>query len=265
MPINSKLHIQTGLRGNITYLKEAYFTQPFKLADIREDKKEETLQLMLMSSSPGILNGDEYHIKIDIEENCSLNLHTQSYQRLFTMTTGASQNMEVNLKPGSFFQYLPHPSVPHQGSDFTAKNKINLSANCGLIWGEILTCGRKLNDEVFLLTKYHNITEIFLNGKLIIKENLLIKPSETNPLIIGQLEGFTHQASLIVLDDNFDVKQLSEKIINILESLMDITFGLREAPINGLIIRILGNKAEQLHSILKSVAQLVSTYQTAAV
>jgi urease accessory protein len=263
MSINSKLHIQTARRGNITYLKEAYFTQPFKLADIREDKKEDTLQLMLMRSSPGILDGDNYHIQIDLGENCSLDLHTQSYQRLFTMTTGASQNMEVNLKQSSFFQYLPHPCVPHQSSDFTARNRINLSNNCRLVWGEILTCGRKLNNEVFLLTRYHNITEIFLNGKLIIKENLLIKPSETNPLIIGQLESFTHQASLILLNDNFDIKQLSEKIINLLEGFTEITFGLSEAPVNGLIIRILGNKAEQLHSILKSVAQLVSTYQTA--
>ena len=55
------------------------------MANITEDKTGATLQLMLMSSSPGILDGDEYKIKIELEENCSLQLHTQSYQRLFNM------------------------------------------------------------------------------------------------------------------------------------------------------------------------------------
>ena len=40
---------------------------------------------MLMSSSPGILDEDKYLMKIEVAEGCALKLHTQSYQRLFTM------------------------------------------------------------------------------------------------------------------------------------------------------------------------------------
>ena len=108
-----------------------------------------------------------------------------------------------------FICYLPHLSVPHEGSDFTARNKIYLVDNCSLVWGEVLTCGRKLNGEVFLFSKYHNVTEIFLNNKLIIKENLLIQPGQINVNAIGQLEGYTHQASLIYLDNQ--TRQLSRR------------------------------------------------------
>jgi urease accessory protein len=167
------------------------------------------LHLMLMSSSPGILDGDQYQLKIELEEGCSLELHTQSYQRLFNMKQSAAQSLEVHLSVGSSFCFLPHPAVPHAAAVFKSTNKIYLQENCSIVFGEILTCGRKLNGEVFLFSKYHNLTEIYLQQKLIIKENLLIEPATINVHAIGQLEGFTHQASLIYLHATTEVKALS--------------------------------------------------------
>jgi urease accessory protein len=251
--MKAALHIQASARNGITYLKQNYFSPPFKVANITEDKKANELQLMLMSSSPGILDGDEYDIKIEVDEHSVLQLHTQSYQRLFNMKVGATQKMEVVLNSNSSFTYLPHPTVPHEQSIFSAKNKIHLQSNCKLIWGEILTCGRKLNGEVFLLSKYHNLTEIYFNNKLVIKENLLIQPTIANPAFTGQMEGYTHQASLIMLDAALDIASAKETIAGLLSLKEGIEFGITAAHINGLIIRILGNKAEQLLDCLKEV------------
>ena len=251
------VHIQTTARGDSTYLKNTYCTTPFKVANITEDKKVNPLHLMLMSSSPGILDGDQYQLKIELEEGTSLQLHTQSYQRLFNMKQYASQTMQVNMATGSAFCFLPHPAVPHAASVFKSTNKIYLQDNCSLVFGEILTCGRKLNGEVFLFSKYHNITEVFLQGKLVIKENLLIEPANINVNAIGQLEGFTHQASLNYLHPNTDIKLGIEKVNSILTEQQGIVFGISSAPVNGLILRILGQKAEQLHNCLKAVADIL--------
>jgi urease accessory protein len=259
----AELHIQTKLRDGITYLKKTYCTPPFKIADVREDKKDKTLQLMLMSSSPGILDGDEYRMQVDLDAGCSLKLLTQSYQRLFSMKANASQYLEVNMAKQSSFCYLPHPTVPHESSDFTSKSKVFLSDNCSLIWGEVLTCGRKLSGEVFLFSKYHNLTEIYLNGKLIIKESLLIKPAQINVNAIGQLESHTHQASLIYLDETADIKQLKLTLNIFLTTQTQITYGITETQKNGLLIRILGFKGEQLHNCLNKMADIINlTKQT---
>lgn len=255
----AKLHINTALRNGISYLKEAYFTPPFKVANITEDKKANKLDLMLMCSSPGILDEDIYEMKIELAEECFLQLYTQSYQRLFTMKKGASQSMNVYLQPNASFIYLPHPSVPHEDSIFTATNKIYLSVGCTLVLGEVLTCGRKLNGEVFKFSKYHNITEIYFNDKLIIKENLLMKPATINVKAIGQLEGFTHQATLIYLNETVDAKDLNTKINNYLSTIEGIIFGISSPQKNGLIIRMLGQKGEQLHNCLKAIITLLPT------
>ena len=257
--MKSTLHIQTLQRDEITVLYNCYFTPPLKIMNITEDKRGRDLQLMLMNCSPGILDEDVYEIKIDVNENCSLQLHTQSYQRLFSMKNGAKQLLEVYLRNGASFTYLPHPSVPHQNSIFTNRSRIYLENNCKLIWGEVLTCGRKLNGEVFKFLKYHSITEIFLQKKLIVKENLLVQPLFINPNLMGQMEGYTHQASFIYYDVSTDMKLLSDELFNFITAQKEISFGVSIPTPNILIVRILGYKAEQLFDSLKNIVSLISS------
>jgi urease accessory protein len=217
---------------------------------------------MLMCSSPGILEGDDYQLKLDVEENSHLHLHTQSYQRLFNMKRGARQKMEVSLQKGAALVYIPHPAVPHKQSVFITHNKIHLQGDNRLVWGEILTCGRKLNGEQFDFIKYHNITDVYRNGRLIIKENWLVQPGITDVHAIGQWEGYTHQASLIMLDNQENITTDYDIINSYLSQQKEITYGISTLPVAGLIVRILGYKAEQLFNCLNRIATLATVNQS---
>jgi urease accessory protein len=175
------------------------------------------------------------------------------------MTKGAQQIMEVTLNDSASFTYLPHPSVPHKESIFKSKNKIYLGNHCQLLWGEIITCGRTLKDEVFTFSKYHNCTEIFLKNKLILKENIVIQPSLCNPTQMGQLEGFTHQASLLIINETLDVDGFTTAVNDYLQQQTEIDFGISTIAAHGIIVRILGFKAEQLFDDLKHIAAFVPT------
>jgi urease accessory protein len=255
--MNAKLHIKASLRSGVTCLKNCYATPPFKLANITEDKHSEQLELMMMCSSPGILDNDNYEIKVVLDKDCNVQLHTQSYQRLFSMQDGAKQLMEVQLAAGASFVYLPHPAVPHAQSISTSKNKIYLGRNSSLIWGEILTCGRQMKDEVFTLSKFHTITEVFIENKMAIKENLLMEPALFDIQGMGLLEGFTHQASMICSGSKYGTVDKMNEVFDFLSSLANIEFGISKTPCAGFVVRILGYKAEQLHNCLKSVAKII--------
>ena len=101
MALKSKLNIETAFVNGRTILKNSYCNPPFKIADVTEDKTQPVLSLMLMSSSPGVLDDDAYFFEINISDNCSLLLTTQSYQRLFQMKTGAAQTMHITLGTGA--------------------------------------------------------------------------------------------------------------------------------------------------------------------
>jgi len=279
--MNATVIIRAALRDGVTYLRESYSTPPFKVANITEDKKDPLLHLMLMCSSPGILDEDAYTIRVELEEGSRLQLHTQSYQRLFQMEKGASQRMEIRLGRGASFCYLPHPCVPHAHSIFTGRNKIFLSEGARLVWGEVLTCGRKLNGEVFRFSKYHTITEVVRNDKLVLRENINLQPSVMDLSALGQLEGYTHQASLLFMGgagegtpDEALRKEVQDylaerepvetpgaasgQVLSRVPEQAGMLSAISTGPGDSLVIRILGNRAEPLHDCLKGIAGILS-------
>jgi urease accessory protein len=261
MAMNATVVIRAALRDGVTCLRESYFTPPFKVANITEDKKDPLLHLMLMCSSPGILDEDVYTIRVELEEGCRLQLHTQSYQRLFQMEKGASQQMEVLVGPGSSFCYLPHPCVPHANAIFTGRNKIFLSDGARLVWGEVLTCGRKLSGEIFRFSKYQSITEVIQNGKLVLRENINLQPSVMDMNALGQLEGYTHQASLLFMGGDGEGARgelLRKEVLDYLAGQVGMLSAMSTGPGASLVIRMLGNQAEPLHDCLKGIAGILS-------
>jgi len=252
--MKSKVRIDTGVRDEVTFLKDCYFTPPYRIANVTNDRKGSSLELVLMSSSPGILDGDETEMEIRLCENSCLHLQTQSYQRLFPMERGASQRMTFRMEKNSSLIYLPHPVVPHQASIYSAVNRIFLTTGCQLIWGEILTCGRKHSDEIFKLNVYQNLTEIFYDDRLTVKENLLLNPSLKSPGAMGQLEQYTHQASLIYWNENKSIDFRIPDLLELLKAEKEIAFGATALPRKGIMIRLLGFHAEQLHSCMKYLA-----------
>ena len=262
MALTANLYIETALRNEKTILKKSFCSAPFKIADITEDKSQNNLRIMLMSSSPGILDGDEFKLEIDVTDGCCLELQTQSYQRLFQMKQGARQFFNVHIRRGSSLVYIPHPIVPHENSIFLSKNKIVMDETSSLIWGEIMSCGRKVGDEVFKFTCYQSTTEIFFGEKLVVKENIRMKPAETDLKAIGQLEGYTHQASLIFIDNVKDIKNKKEAIISLLQQQEHVEFGVSGLPVNGMIVRLLGYKAEQLFDLSENISCILSQTKT---
>lgn len=245
--------ILAGFRDDRTFLKDSFFRQPFKVANVTENKTSEILELMLMTSSPGVLDNDRYVLKVEVEAGGTLELKTQSYQRLFLMNKGASQEIKVFVNEHSSFIMVAHPSVPHKGSNFLGRNIIYGKPTSTIVWGEIFTCGRKLNSEYFEFDFYQSITEIFIADNLVVRENLLLIPDKQKTNSMGQFRDYSHLASFILIDNKLDVEKIILVITEKLACAQDIEFGITKLSINGIILKILGNKGEQLFNILNGL------------
>lgn len=249
-----KYSLKTGLREQ-TILKDVYFTPPFNLVEVRENKKNPLLEMMVMSSSPGILNDDFYDITIEVIDGTSLNLQTQSYQRIYVSEKGTNQNMRISVGENAYFSHAPHPVVPHKGARSKAKNTIHIKNSSTLLWSEILTCGRKYmaQEELFMFKKHHAITEIFQEDALIYKDNLYIVPEEINLKEFGQYEEYTHQGSLFFIIPETDVSERMEKISNRLSEEEGISYGISKILDNAYVLRVLGNEGEQLYKLFTEI------------
>jgi len=256
--MNSTVDIQAINKNGCTVLKDLYYSPPFRIANISGKRNGKMLRLMQMSSSPGVLEGDEYRINIHLANDCKVSLETQAYQRLYKMKLGAVQQAEIEIGENSFFEYLPHPTVPHAGASFRSSVLLNLHSSASLIYGEIYTCGRKLCQEEFLFNSIHSDISITIDKKFHVKERLVIIPLKKSFSGMGLLEGYTHQGSLFIADGEIDLNRLTDEIMHLLE---DHEAGITRISSQLVAVRIVGYKAEVLFELFKKISMLYKNHR----
>jgi urease accessory protein len=249
-----KYSLKTGLREQ-TILKEAFFTTPFKLVEVRENKKNPLLEVMVMSSSPGMLNNDTYDIAIEVIADTYLNLQTQAYQRIYVSEGGTNQVMNIKVGENAYFSHAPHPVVPHGGAKYYAENIIHLTSSSTLLWGEILTCGRKFMEgsEEFTFKKHHSLTKVYVDNELVFKDNLYVEPQKINIKDFGLYESYTHQGSLFFIASATDITERIEKIYTSLEKAEGLDFGISKIRDNAYLLRILAYGGEKIFKIFTEI------------
>ena len=261
----ANLYIKTGFKEGKSYLMDSYVSVPFRITNVGQVKDDGSLYMMLGSTSPGLLDSDNHEIEINIEENSRFQLQTQSYQRLYNMKKGSSQTTKVNLAPNSFFCYVPHPVVPQESSIFRNRTVINLDKDCELILGEVVTCGRKkseniypnkkISGEIFKFTYFQNVTEIYFNDLLVLKDKIILEPEVHSVNTVIQLEDYTHQATFIYMNtkSSHGACELIEEVLGIIKNEENISFGVSEMAANGFVLRVLGNGGEQLFNCFQQI------------
>lgn len=255
--MDSRLHIIAGHKAGKSYVKDLFVSPPFRVVSVGQRKSDNKLYQIIMSSSPGILDGDRYQLDIELEKGSALQLQSQSYQRLFNMKDQAVQQLNISMADDTSFAYVPHPVVPHEDSNFKSKAKINIGENSQVIMGEIITCGRKHYGELFKLKKFQNLTEIYHKDKLMVKDNVLIQPDLIPIKSIGNLEEYTHQGTLIFYSTkkDLDKNDLIEIIYTQIESQDEMEIGISAMEDNGFIIRALGNGGEVMYNFFLKVQE----------
>lgn len=257
--MDSRLHIIAGHKAGKSYVKDLFVSPPFRVVSVGQRKNDNKLYQIVMSSSPGILDGDRYQLDIELEKGSALQLQSQSYQRLFNMKDEAVQQLNISMEDNTSFAYVPHPVVPHEDSNFKSKANINIGENSQVIMAEIITCGRKHYGELFKLKKFQNLTEIYHKDKLMVKDNVLIQPDLIPIKSIGNLEEYTHQGTLIFYSTKKDLNKndLIEIIYTQIESQHEMEIGISAMENNGFIVRALGNGGEVMYNFFLKVQDIL--------
>ncbi len=253
--ITSKIVISCKREGDKTYLVDSLFDIPYKIVHYGSRLLQDHLEVMMMCYSPGVMDGDELDIDINIPARSEMKLFTQSFNKLHPMKKGAAQVTHVRVADDAIFQYLPQPMIPFKNAIFDTENKIELSAGANLIWGDIISGGRIHSGERFAFTKIHSRTKIYRQGKLLFYDNQLMTPSGQPVEKMLFFEGHTHQGTLIIVSPwaNSFKSELDELLS---EQFTDMSYGFSQCGDNALIIRTLGESGEAMHDWLANIGNM---------
>lgn len=253
--LKSRIVVSTEQEGPRTMLKESYYNAPYKVVHYGSPLFHSHLELIIMSSSPGVLDGDELDMTVHVREGSRLRLFTQSFNKLHPMREGARQQVNVDLGEGSVFQYIPHPVTPFKDSVYKTVNTIRMAPDATLIWGDIIAAGRIHMGEAFQFTKLHSVTKMYRGDRLVLADNQLMMPQEQPLRDLLFFEGYTHQATLVYASPKGNA--LKQELDEILDGAYEeISFGFTQCADGMVMIRALGNDGEMLYDWLCTMGQL---------
>lgn len=212
----------------------------------------------LLNPGGGYLDGDRYSMHISLEEHARLTLTTQSSTKVYkTPRSFAYQENHITLKSGSYLEYFPDPLIVYRDGCFKQKTVIHMDREATLIYTDIITPGWSPDGEQFSYKMIQQMTEIFVNGELMVYDHLKLSPTAQRFSAMGGMDGFTHLGSMIVVSPNMQ-NHLIESIYKQLSSSKTVRIGISALPIPGFSLRILANNSQIIERILTEIHQIIS-------
>lgn len=241
----SKLDLTMEYRENKTILSDVFFTAPFKIMKPFYDR--DYMQIMQISVSAGIMQGDEQDIKITALENSKSEILSQAYEKIHKMENGyAQRRININIDKNSELIYNPLPVIPFKNSAFKNVISVNLADNSSkFILNEILTCGRVYSGEKFEYKYYNSKVCVREKNKLVFMDNSRYSPNRTNMSDIGVYEGFTHLFNFVVFNYEYDMEFLKKSVSAFCDE-NNYIGGVTVGSSRSLVIKILGDNADRL-------------------
>lgn len=265
--MHSRLHLTTQLNqcGQTTFAN-CYYTPPLKilpLAQMAAPVWPQALPAIQMSSSPGLLAGDRIDIEIELAQQTQLYLFTQAFTRVQSMPAEneAQQHTRIVLHEHSRLCYLPHPLVLHRDAALTQSMQISLADNCQLILGEIIACGRVLNQECWDFHYLSSRINIDYQQQPLLSDNIYWQPQQQPLNVLGQMEQYTHQACLYYINTAASKAQIQQLINQIYAALLpkwplennQYLWGITQAADCAFCLRALGLGAEVLQNFMQQI------------
>ncbi len=242
--------MKTMERDGITGIEESYFTAPYKIAKPFYSHDRKVMNIMVMSASAGIMEGDRYQMDLNLGKCSVTALHGQSYSKIHRMKDGfATQQNRFTLDEGAFFDYVQKPVIPFEDSRFYSKTECRLKKGSAYLCTEVLACGREKMGERFAFKEYGNTNRVYYNDELIYLDNQKLVPCQQELKGIGFFEGYTHQASLLYFNDNLH-EFVFERCFDILNSNDEIDSGITKTYKFGMAIRMMGRNSDSLERLL---------------
>lgn len=246
-----ELKLTLGLKEGRTIIKEAYNRVPLKIAKpFYLEPESGEIFIYQMNPGGGMVQGDDYYQEITIEPGAQVFLTTQSAAKIYRSPNSYTRQINLfKLGANALLEYFPDPLIPFAGSRYQGETKVCLSKGSTAFIAEIVTPGRIKRDEVFQYDYFQSKTRVYWEEQLILWDNWRLEPGKGNMKALGMYDGFTHQGSFFIFSERVS-QSLVEKIQEILVNNDKVLAGASLTVKNGIAIRILGRRADQMEKVI---------------
>lgn len=252
----SSLSVTAVRKDGKTILQDIHFTAPYKIMQ-PFIQKDGGIQIMLLSASAGIMEGDCQDFKFKICTGAQLEFISQSYDKIHQMKDGcAVRNTAIYVESGGTFFFHPQPTIPFRDSAFENKTQVFLKDDTSDFWmSEILCSGRYGMGESFAYRFYNNLVEIWRDSNLIYRDNTRYDPKLFPMNGTGMYEGFTHLLNIFSTCPK-NPKAFIREVQDLLTDEREIQGGITKLGKGDFCVRVFGYRAQKLEEKSQQIQQI---------
>ncbi len=242
-----------------TYIKSLLSKAPFLIqkAIYPDTDFPNFAHIYIMSSSGGILQGDEQKIDVMMGVNSAARITTQSATKIYKMDGGyASQYINIHNQEGSYLEFIPHQIIPYKSSRFYQEVNLEVADSAILIYSEIISAGRIASGEKFDFDLCFLRTSARRNGKMLFTDVMSLNQKDKSNLesVFG---GKTIFSTVYIIGNSIQIESIVDKI-NLATKNDSLLASYSSLPYDsGIIVRMLANSVSEIISLTESISGIL--------
>lgn len=242
--------------GN-TRLAERYHQGLFHVGKAYSD--EGFLKLQIVNPTAGLFANDVLESNLLLRENCKVSLSSPSSTQIYTMGDGGRAVSEQNIiiEDRAFLELNARWIVPHKGSSFTAKTKIEMPESAGMFYADMLSPGRNAFGESMAFRDLRLSFQLSIGGKKVSQEKIELMNEQEKIAWIPKNWETVYLATLWIVSPDLPkgIKEVEEIEASFPE--MKKTFiGATRLDRNITVVRIISESVISVHRHINNVREI---------
>jgi len=245
-----------------TYIKSLLSKAPFLIqkAMYPDTGYPHFAYIYMMSSSGGILQGDEQKIDVAMGRNSAARITTQSATKIYKMEGGyASQYINIHSQEGSYLEFVPHQIIPFKSSRFYQEVNLEVEENAVLIYSEIISAGRIASGEKFDFDLCFLRTSAHRNDLILFIDVMSLSHKDKTNLesVFGRKDVFS---TVYIIGSSIQIERIVDEI-NLATENTSLLASCSNLPHDsGIIVRILADSVSEIVALTESITGVLRTF-----
>lgn len=262
--LTGELRLRVALRGGRSVAAGQFHQGALRV--LRPHYLDGSGQVAYTVVNPGgaYFGADRYGMDLDVEEDASLLLTTQSATKVYRTPQGpAEQEMRIRLAAGASLEYVPDQLIVYRGGSYRQRTRVEMAPSASLLLSEVVTPGWSPSAEPFRYDRLDMRTEVVVladpDARRLVVDQLRLHPGEGRGVSgVGMLEGHSHTGQLLVADRRLD-EALYDELTGLVDA-SDTTSGITWAGSG----RTHGVRCVCVRSLAHSTGRIVALHHAVA-
>ncbi len=200
----------------------------------------------------GYVEGEETYTDIKLGENARSIITTQAPTIIYKCDNDipSKQWTTVNLGKNSILEYFLDNTILFKDALYEQYIDVYMDKSSTFIFTDGITSGWSADGKDYQYKQAKLRTRIYIDDEPVLIDKLMLNPKLNDVSSLGTFEGYLNYGTAAIINHDIDEEFISELRKHLGRNSLDVKYGLSKIESAGLVIRVVGNYAQDIQTIL---------------